>query len=106
MNRALAERKKFETDAITASDELHEVKFELRNADEKIRNLNAALLKKDEDLRHEKEVVNELDATKKALEQQLRDTQSRIEEAEEFAKREAKRISTKLEARVSNLPYL
>lgn len=35
-NRALAERKKFETDAITASDELHEVKFELRNADEKV----------------------------------------------------------------------
>jgi hypothetical protein len=63
--------------------------------------LNAALLKKDEDLRHEKEVINELDASKKALEQQLRDTQTRIEEAEEFAKREAKRISTKLEARVS-----
>lgn len=35
-NRALAERKKFETDAITASDELHEVKFELRGADEKV----------------------------------------------------------------------
>jgi hypothetical protein len=62
--------------------------------------LNAALVKKDEDLRHEKEVANELDATKKALQQQLSDTQSRIEEAEEFAKREAKRISTKLEARV------
>lgn len=35
-NRALAERKKFETDAISASDELHEVKFELKNADERV----------------------------------------------------------------------
>jgi chromosome segregation ATPase len=38
-NRALAERKKFETDAITASDELHEVKFELRGADEKVNSI-------------------------------------------------------------------
>ena len=36
-NRAHAERKKFEADAIAASDELHEVKFELKGAEEKVR---------------------------------------------------------------------
>lgn len=45
-NRALAERKKFEADAITASDELHEVKFELRSADEKVKDaVNKFVLK-------------------------------------------------------------
>lgn len=66
----------------------------------KIRNLNANILKKEEDLRHEKEVIAEIDASRKALEQQLKDTQARIEEAEEFAKREAKRLNSKLESRV------
>jgi septal ring factor EnvC (AmiA/AmiB activator) len=35
-NRTLAERKKFEADAIAASDELQEVKFELKNSDDKV----------------------------------------------------------------------
>lgn len=35
-NRAIAERKKFESDAISASDELHEFKFELKSAEEKV----------------------------------------------------------------------
>ncbi|CAF0735017.1 unnamed protein product [Brachionus calyciflorus] len=102
-NRAIAEKKKYESDAISASDELHEIKYELRASDEKIRNLNANLLKKDEDLRHDKEIISELDASRKALEQQLRDTQTRIEEAEEFAKREAKRLNSKLETRLAQL---
>ena len=63
--------------------------------------MNASLLKKDEDLRHEKEIANEIDAARKAIEQQLRDAHARIEEAEEYAKREAKRVSVKLEGRVS-----
>lgn len=62
--------------------------------------MSANILKKEEDLRHEKEVISELDASRKALEQQLKDTQARIEEAEEFAKREAKRLNSKLESRV------
>lgn len=96
----MAEKKKFESDAISASDELHEVKFELKSVEERIRNANAALLKKEEDLRHEKEIAVELDASKKAIEQQLRDAQARLEEAEDYTKREIKRVSVKLEGRV------
>lgn len=62
--------------------------------------MNASLLKKEEEIRHEKELASELDASRKAMEQQLKDTQVRIEEAEEFAKREAKRLNAKLESRV------
>jgi hypothetical protein len=36
LNRAIAEKKKFEADAVAASDELQEVKYELRTADEKV----------------------------------------------------------------------
>lgn len=103
LNRVIAEKKKFEADAIAASDELQEAKYELRSADEKIRNLNAALIKKEDELRHEKELYAELEATKKSYEQQLRDVQARIDEADEIAKRETKRIHAKLEARLMQL---
>jgi len=36
LNRALAERKKFEADAISASDEVQEIKIELKNCEEKV----------------------------------------------------------------------
>lgn len=65
-----------------------------------IRSLNTALIKKEDELRHEKELFAELEATKKSYEQQLRDLQSRIDETDEIARREAKRISAKLETRV------
>jgi myosin heavy chain 1/2/3/4/8/13/7B/15 len=103
LNRAIAEKKKFEADAATASDELQEVKYELRTADEKIRNLNTALVKKEEELRHERELYSELESTKKSYEQQLRDVQARIDEADEIARREAKRINAKLETRLVQL---
>jgi hypothetical protein len=35
-NKSITEKKKFEADAISASDELHETKFELKNADDKV----------------------------------------------------------------------
>lgn len=35
-NKAVAERKKFEADAVAASDELHEAKFELKATEEKV----------------------------------------------------------------------
>ena len=101
LNRAIAERKKFEADAISASDEVHEMKAELKCYDDKVRSLNASLIKKDDDFRHQKEITLELDASRKSLEQQLRDTQIRIEEADEFTKRETRRISAKIEAQVN-----
>lgn len=65
--------------------------------------LNASLIKRDEDVRHQKELTLELDASRKSLEQQLRDTQARIDEADELARREAKRINAKLEGQLVQL---
>ena len=100
LNRALAERKKFESDYLEACDSLHEIRAELKNCEEKIRIANSAVLKKDEELRHEREVAHELDANRKALEQQLRDSQLRVEESEEYSRKEARRIASKYEGRV------
>ncbi len=67
----------------------------------KVRSLNASLMKKDDEIRHQKELAHDLDASRKALDQQLRDTQLRIDEADEFTKRETRRISAKIETQVS-----
>lgn len=103
LNRALSERKKFEADAVLASDEVYEMKAELKCYDDKVRSLNASIIKRDDDLRHQKEINIDLDATRKSLEQQLRDTQARIEESDEFTKRETRRISAKIEAQMGHL---
>lgn len=101
-NKVLTEKKKFEADAIAATDELYEAKYELKNAEEKVKNLNSTLLKREEELKQEKEINHELENSRKSLEQQLKDIQTRVEDAEDFAKRETKRISNKFEARVSS----
>ena len=61
------------------------------------------MIKRDEDVRHQKELSLELDASRKSLEQQLRDMQARIDEADELARREAKRINVKLEGQLVHL---
>lgn len=86
---------------MSLSDEVQELKAELKIYDEKVRSLNASLMKKDDDIRHHKEIAHDLDTSKKSLEQQLRDTQLRIDEADEFTKRETRRISAKIETQVN-----
>ncbi len=100
MNRALSERKKYEADYLEAYDSLHEARAELKSVEEKLRSANSALVKKDEEIRHERELGHDIDASRKVLEQQLRDTQLRIEESEEYARKEARRIAAKYEGRV------
>ncbi len=91
---------------MSLSDEVQELKAELKIYDEKVRSLNATLMKKDDDIRHHKEIAHDLDTSKKSLEQQLRDTQLRIDEADEFTKRETRRISAKIETQVNFKEYL
>jgi hypothetical protein len=62
--------------------------------------LNTALIKREEELKQEKELTHQVDNSRKSLEQQLKDIQSRVEEAEDFAKRESKSIRNKYENRV------
>jgi hypothetical protein len=58
-------------------------------------------VKKDEEIRHEREAVMEIESVRKALEQQLKDLQVKNEEIEENARKEARRIAAKYEARVN-----
>lgn len=100
LNKALAERKKLESDAAQASDELQELKYELKSSDEKGRHLSIAIAKKDEELRSEKEYTYELESNKKQTDIQIKELQSRLEESEEITKREAKKITIELKSRV------
>lgn len=58
------------------------------------------MILKDEDIRHERERTAESEASKRALDQQLRDCNSKIDEAEAYARAEGKRIAAKYEGRV------
>ncbi len=71
------------------------------------RKLAAELIHRDEEIRHEREKAAESEASKRALEAQLRDSNAQIDDAEAYARAEGKRIAVKYEGRVSlnNLFY-
>ena len=59
------------------------------------------LIHRDEEIRHEREKTAESEASKRALDQQLRDCSVKIDEAEAYARAEGKRIAAKYEGRVN-----
>ncbi|CAF5206992.1 unnamed protein product, partial [Rotaria magnacalcarata] len=65
----------------------------------KARKLGAELIHRDEEIRHEREKTAEAEASKRALDQQLRDCCSKIDEAEAYARAEGKRTAAKYEGR-------
>ncbi len=65
------------------------------------RKLGGELILRDEEVRHEREKTAEAEASKRALDQQLRDCNAKIDEAEAYARAEGKRIAAKYEGRVS-----
>ncbi|CAF4742364.1 unnamed protein product [Rotaria sp. Silwood1] len=102
-NRAIAERKKFEADAIQLHGEILDIRQELKIVDERARKLGAELIHRDEEIRHEREKTAEAEASKRALDQQLRDCSAKIDEAEAYARAEGKRIAAKYEGRLAQL---
>ena len=62
--------------------------------------MGGELILRDEDIRHERERTAEVEASKRALDQQLRDCSAKIDEAEAYARAEGKRIAAKYEGRV------
>ncbi len=66
----------------------------------KARKLAGELIHRDEEIRHEREKAAESEASKRALDQQLRDCNAKIDEAEAYARAEGKRIAAKYEGRV------
>lgn len=99
-NKAIAERKKLETDAVQSADEIQELKYEIKLLEEKVRQLSVINKKREEELKNEKEYSCELESGRKAMEAQVRDAQAKLEETEEHTKRESKKISISLESRV------
>ncbi|CAF1055111.1 unnamed protein product [Rotaria sordida] len=67
------------------------------------RKLGGELILRDEEIRHEREKTSESEASKRALDQQLRDCSSKIDEAEAYARAEGKRIAAKYEGRLAQL---
>jgi len=65
--------------------------------------LGGELILRDEDIRHEREKTAEAEASKRALDQQLRDCNAKIDEAEAYARAEGKRIAAKYEGRIAQL---
>ncbi|CAF1258268.1 unnamed protein product [Rotaria magnacalcarata] len=102
-SRAYAERKKFEADAMQYQGEIHDVRQELKIVDERARKLAAELIHRDEEIRHERERTAETEASKRSLDQQLRDCSAKIDEAEAYARAEGKRIAAKYEGRLGQL---
>ena len=118
-NRAIAEKKKFEADAMQFQGEIIDIRQELKIVDERVedrrpdvafmpcialfqaRKLGGELIHRDEEIRHEREKTAEAEASKRALDQQLRDCCAKINEAEAYARAEGKRIAAKYEGRVS-----
>ena len=68
-----------------------------------VRKLGGELILREEDIRHEREKTAEAEASKRALDQQLRDCSAKIDEAEAYARAEGKRIAAKYEGRVRKL---
>ena len=58
------------------------------------------MIHRDEEIRHEREKTAEAEASKRALDQQLRDCSAKIDEAEAYARAEGKRTAAKYEGRV------
>lgn len=71
-----------------------------KNLSFQARKLGAELILRDEDIRHEREKTAEAEASKRALDQQLRDCNAKIDEAEAYARAEGKRLAAKYEGRV------
>ncbi len=58
LSKAIADRKKYESDLMAASEELQECRFELKSAEDRLRATSALVMKKEEELRNEKEVCD------------------------------------------------
>lgn len=97
--KALTDKKKYENDYAELCDSIQEVKVEMKAYEDKARSAHATLVKKEEEVRHEKEYIDEIEVARKSLEQQLKEAQMRVEELEDHAKKEIKKASAKFENR-------
>ena len=75
-----------------------------RAAEDRADRLGAENARLNDELRGEQENYRNAEALRKQLEVEIREITVRLEEAEQFAQREGKRMVAKLQARVSSQP--
>jgi chromosome segregation ATPase len=94
---------KLETELATAHADLDEATKELRAADERANRAQADAARALEQLHEEQEHAMKIDAMRKALEEQVKQLQVQIQEAEAAALLGGKRVIAKLETRIRDL---
>ncbi len=94
-------KRKLETDIQTMQTDLEDQAAELRNSDEQSKRAIADAAKLSEELRQEKEHSSHIEKLRRTMEYQVKELQSRLEEAEAASMKGGKRMIQKLEQRVS-----
>lgn len=97
------ERRRYEADLAALHADLDEALAAKQAAEDRADRVTQELNRLLEELRHEQENYRNADAQRKALEVEIRQLATRLEQAESFAQREGKRLVDKLQARVSLL---
>ncbi|RNA40218.1 myosin heavy chain, partial [Brachionus plicatilis] len=92
-----AQKRKLESDIATMQADLDEAIAELKNSEERVKKASADAARLAEELRLEQEHSVNVEKLRKSLEQQVKDLQVRLDEAEANALKGGKRIIQKLE---------
>ena len=102
-NNLVSIKNKLETELSNAQPGLDEVTKELHAADERANRALADAARAVEQLHEEQEHSMKIDALRKSLEEQVKQLQVQIQEAEAAALLGGKRVITKLETRIRDL---
>ncbi|XP_062400945.1 myosin, heavy chain 7B, cardiac muscle, beta a [Sardina pilchardus] len=99
----LNQKKKLESDLSVLSGEVDDVQQECRNAEEKAKKAITDAAMMAEELKKEQDTSAHLERMKKNMEQNVKDLQMRLDEAEQIALKGGKKQIQKLESRVKDL---
>lgn len=97
----MAVKRKLESDVSMLGSELDDAHGEVKRLEESVRKAVAETMRASEDLKQEQEHAMAVDKHKKMLDQQIKDLQDSLDQAEANALKSGKKIVQKLEQRVS-----
>jgi myosin heavy chain 6/7 len=98
-----SQRRQLESTVAAMQADLDEAVAELKNSEERSKKAAADAARLAEELRSEQEHAIQVERLRKGLEQQIKDLQTRLDEAESNALKGGKRIIIKLEQRIHEL---
>ncbi|CAF1172820.1 unnamed protein product [Didymodactylos carnosus] len=95
-----SQRRQLESTVVAMQADLDEAVAELKNSEEQSKKVGADAARLADELRQEQEHALHVERLRKGLEQQIKDLQTRLDEAEGHAMKGGKRIIVKLEQRI------